>query len=140
MRIHVCKENGQIFELHAPKNWHCEKIKIDGELIIDNNVEKCDFALLLHNSTDEKKNLYFIELKGTNVKKAFSQLEQTILQLRQQPRFMGYAKQEAHAVCSAINPRMTTQIQNEALRFKLRYQFTLKAHSQKVIVQIKPPT
>lgn len=53
--------------------------QIDGGVITDKTVQKCDFLLL----NDDKKNAYLIELKGTHILKALQQLEETEKHLRE---------------------------------------------------------
>lgn len=47
--------------------------RIDGVVIINKGVKKCDYLLL----NDEKKTAYLIELKGKDVLRAIEQLEST---------------------------------------------------------------
>ena len=135
MKIVVCSEKGRSFELQHPKGWQSEKIKIDGGLISGNETEKCDYAITIINNSD-KNYLFFIELKGHDLMKAISQLESTINQLIT-THFSNFPDRQAHAVCSRIIPNVTTSAQVAAVRFKKKYGFLLKWHSQKGIVSIK---
>ena len=47
---------------------------MDGCLISDDNIEKCDYVFRRCNNLD----LYFVELKGKNIKKAVAQIVATI--------------------------------------------------------------
>lgn len=53
--------------------------QIDGGVIADKTVQKCDFLLL----NDDKRNAYLIELKGTHILKALQQLEETEKKMRE---------------------------------------------------------
>jgi hypothetical protein len=59
------------------------KLQIDGGLISDQNIQKCDYLLL--NYTEKDGNAYyhsiFIELKGSNVIHACEQISETIKRL-----------------------------------------------------------
>lgn len=57
---------------------------IDGDVIEDKHVIKCDYLVL----NDEKKAAYFIELKGSKVVHAIEQIEETAKRLR--PCLQGY--------------------------------------------------
>ena len=58
---------------HNPERNLVRHYQIDGGVIVDKTVQKCDFLLL----NDDKKNAYLIELKGTHILKALQQLEKT---------------------------------------------------------------
>lgn len=68
----ACKENKSevIFKV---KSNQAKQYKVDGCLISENNLQKCDFAVSnLQNLT------YFIELKGSDIREAFQQIHSTI--------------------------------------------------------------
>lgn len=68
----VCvSENSRRFGVHNPKREYFEKILIDGCLI--KSGERCDFAIRC-----EGEFLILIELKGSDLKKAVSQLVSTV--------------------------------------------------------------
>ena len=64
---------------HNPERNLVRHYQIDGGVIVDKAVQKCDFLLL----NDDKKNAYLIELKGTHILKALQQLEETEKHLRE---------------------------------------------------------
>lgn len=68
----VASENGKRFEIISNEDF--TRLRIDGCLINVNEQEKCDFGFIRH-STDE---FYFVELKGSNIDKAFNQIVATI--------------------------------------------------------------
>ncbi|MCO6173535.1 hypothetical protein NHF50_00605 [Flavobacterium sp. NRK F10] len=68
----VASENGKRFEINSSENF--TRLNIDGCVINLNGQERCDFGFLRH-TTDE---FYFIELKGSDIEKAFNQIVATI--------------------------------------------------------------
>ena len=64
---------------HNPERNLVRHYQIDGGVIVDKTVQKCDFLLL----NDDKKNAYLIELKGTHILKTLQQLEETEKHLRE---------------------------------------------------------
>ncbi|OQX97864.1 MAG: hypothetical protein B6I24_07400 [Bacteroidetes bacterium 4572_128] len=68
------RENRSQFIIQNPKQTIICKIHVDGKLITDNAIKKCDFAFIFcKNNT-----FYFLELKGKDVKKAYEEIENTI--------------------------------------------------------------
>ena len=68
----VVKENGKRLEIISNEDF--TKIKIDDCLIKSQVREKCDFGILRNSNND----FYFVELKGTEIQKAFNQIVATI--------------------------------------------------------------
>lgn len=132
----VCKDKGgkQEFELVTPKDWNVAKIRIDGEKISDMTVEKCDFALLAECEKKEKQAIFYVELKGCDLRKAISQLESTISILSSE--YTGYKQRHARAVCSRIIPAMSSESQVAVARFQKKYGFLLRWHSGKGVHEI----
>lgn len=60
--------------------------RIDGDVIRDMSVKKCDYLLL----NDDKKDAYLIELKGKDILRAIEQLESTEQRLAND--LLGYKK------------------------------------------------
>lgn len=82
-----------------------------------------------------KNSIFYIELKGTDLRKAISQLESTINKFNNSNR--EYTNKYARAVCSRIIPSFTSESQVAVYRFKKKYSFCLKWHSQKGEFHIK---
>lgn len=81
------KENNKRFTLENSKVFHCEVIKIDGCVIADEGVRRCDYLFLTGNSNkDDKKpkphKAFYVELKGDDVKGACEQLYNAIYYTR----------------------------------------------------------
>jgi hypothetical protein len=68
----VASENGKRFEIQSNENFI--KIRIDGCLINSQQIEKCDYGFIRNSCSD----FYFVELKGSNIEKAFNQIVYTI--------------------------------------------------------------
>ena len=68
----VASENGKRFEINSSDDF--TRLRIDNCLISSNDVEKCDFGFVRHFNED----FYFVELKGSNIEKAFKQIVSTI--------------------------------------------------------------
>ena len=69
----VAQEKGKEFRIIKNQNQRVCKVQVDGCLINDNNINKCDFMFYI---CDTEK-LLLIELKGTDIEHAVSQLIQT---------------------------------------------------------------
>jgi hypothetical protein len=95
-----------------------QRIETDG-CVFKEETDKCDF--LVRNIDERNYNEYFVELKGSDTKKAVEQLQTTIQKLS---RF--YQQKEANAfsysfiVCSN-NPMDSTQTQKAKLKMKNDY-------------------
>jgi hypothetical protein len=70
----VCKERQSIITFHNITKETVEKIRVDGRLISDNTVKKCDYLLLCA----KIKKAILVELKGNKVKAAIEQLSATL--------------------------------------------------------------
>lgn len=82
-------------------------VKVDGGLITDNTQSKCDY--LLHWQKETEQVVFFIELKGGDIEKAFEQLTNTI-QLTKQ-KFGNFQSKHCVVVCTKVAPKLTTTIQ-----------------------------
>lgn len=67
------EENKRIFILKDAKAEEVEKHKIDGSIIHDTRCNKCDFLFVF-----KKEKYFFVELKGTDIKHALTQIEATM--------------------------------------------------------------
>lgn len=133
VRVVSVEEKGKKFTLKTCATRKVEKHKIDGELIDDNNVKRCDWAITV--DSDERLAIYFIELKGTDLKQAIYQLQSTVEHMKD--FYMGYREKQAHVVCKEIRPIFNSTAQNLAVIFAKKYRFILKWHSQCAVVSHK---
>ena len=113
-KSNVASENGKRFEIVLDEDF--TKIRIDDCLIPSEQVEKCDFGFVRH-SNDE---FYFVELKGKDIKKALSQIintisifESTFIKIPQAKRF-GF-------IVSSKNPLSGQQINILKQTFAKKY-------------------
>lgn len=86
-------EDGMVYKGVNQKAKRVLRYDVDGKMITKG--EKCDKALEL----SEQKTIYLIELKGKHLKKAATQIYETILTL--DSKLDGYVV-HGRAVCSAI--------------------------------------
>jgi hypothetical protein len=110
----VASENGKKFEIDSKEDF--TRIQIDNCLIDSQQVEKCDFGFVRH-SNDE---FYFVELKGKEVKKALSQIintisnfEFTLIKIPKEKRF-GF-------IVSSRNPLSSVETNNLKQAFAKKY-------------------
>jgi hypothetical protein len=92
-----CKDKGHATEYRYinQSNNHLAKYRVDGGLISDNDA-KCDFLLL----NCERKQAYFIELKGSDIIHAIEQIDRSIDMLKPSlPEFAVFAR----VVISRVN-------------------------------------
>ena len=68
----VASENGKRFEIDSNEDF--TRLKIDNCIITSMAIEKCDYGFVRHANDD----FYFVELKGSDIEKAFSQIVSTI--------------------------------------------------------------
>ncbi|MFJ1426846.1 hypothetical protein ACILD6_10620 [Capnocytophaga canimorsus] len=78
----VAKENGKRFEIQCAKNYYL-KIRVDDCLNADKTTKKCDYLFIRdyecgYNETE----FYFVELKGSEIDKAFEQIDNTIQHIK----------------------------------------------------------
>jgi hypothetical protein len=132
----TCSENNKSLIIGFDETvYEALKIKVDGDLIDDNKVEKCDFMILINRKND---NICFavilLELKGADIKKAISQLKSTIeiiLCINGYNTISSCRNKHALAICSRVPPIILTTIQSEAVKFKQQYNFLLKIKTRK---------
>jgi hypothetical protein len=75
--IIVCQENKSTYRYINNAGKTVAKIRVDGGLINEKTIEKCDWLLV---NWDDGLS-YFIELKGSDVRKAIVQIQTTINEL-----------------------------------------------------------
>lgn len=71
--IIVSEENRVKHIAHNVDRHGVRHFRLDGEVIACNNGKRCDYLLI----NDDKKNAYLIELKGSHIKDAVDQIEET---------------------------------------------------------------
>jgi hypothetical protein len=107
----VCEEKRTKITFHNATKETVAKIRIDGCVIPDNTVKKCDYLLLC--TAIEKA--IFVELKGNKVETAIEQLSATLDNETIKIPLEHYEKR-AYAVATVF-PKSNTGIQNAQDRF-----------------------
>jgi hypothetical protein len=110
----VCEEKQTKITFHNTSGVTVAKIKIDGCVITDNAVKKCDYLLLCA----EIKKAIFVELKGNKVATAIEQLSATLDNKIIKEPLAQYEKR-AYAVVTG-NP-VNSRFQNAQARFKNKH-------------------
>jgi hypothetical protein len=111
----VCEEKWTQITFHNSTGETVAKIRIDGCVITDNTVKKCDYLLLC----DKIKKAVFVELKGNKVMTAIEQLSATLDNETIKTPLARYIK-EAYAVITG-NPIPLSKLQNIQDRFNKRH-------------------
>jgi hypothetical protein len=88
VKIAMASEKGKTYRMVNSSKYHVTKIHIDGGVFTQ--TLSCDFLFLTHSFDNDKfKNhsAFLVELKGTNVKHAVNQIDNTI-------KIMNFARNE----------------------------------------------
>lgn len=107
-------EKRSVIRFHNTDRKVYKKVQIDGCAIREG--EKCDNMLCSHDGHEEM----YIELKGSDIPHAISQLRTTIKKVGE---FDG--KRCSYIVCTKVAPHTTTQIQKAKIEFKRCYKSDL---------------
>jgi hypothetical protein len=111
----VAEEHKRKFVIESSKNDPCCRIRVDGCLIKDMKMEKCDFWF---HHCSESSNV-FVELKGQNIKKAYAQILSTLKWVK--PK-IDLLKDTCHAaIVVSKSPLSSPEIQNLKIDFKKKY-------------------
>jgi hypothetical protein len=81
----ICKENKSTYCYINQSEKHVAKIRVDGGLIRDKSVKKCDWLLI----NWDLAHSVFVELKGSDIKTAVEQIKSTISVLWSDIKTMG---------------------------------------------------
>lgn len=117
--IVVCKdskaESQSEYRLINKKGDIISKYEVDGCLINENNIEKCDFLLTVCNE-EEKLLAVFVELKGKKFSKAISQVNKTIDKLQPSSKqYRVFARIVMSAVPKVQGPTYTKLLEKTAV-------------------------
>ena len=74
----VASENGKQFRIEKPNNINLCKVQVDGCLINNNDVLKCDYLFKICQTNQ----VFLVELKGTDVIHAINQIVSTYEQIK----------------------------------------------------------
>lgn len=108
-KITTRSEKGKRIKIDNPRELPISVIRVDGCAIKSGN--KCDFMFEI----DDAETSIFVELKGSNIKHAIKQLEETIKKYKK--RKPGY-KKLAIIVSSKVAPSTKTYLQRAKVAFK----------------------
>jgi hypothetical protein len=117
-KVIAVKENGKSFRILNGKRMKISKYIIDG-CIIKGTEERCDYAFKVH----DLDRVIFLELKGCDIKKAVSQLSNTI-------KIAGHlieGKRSCHIVSSRC-PILAPELQVLKKSFYAKHQSPLHIH------------
>lgn len=128
--IVIFREKRSRIEFGNPTRKTCYKVDVDGGLIKGTDARKCDYLLIVAKGgfadIDKREAEHFIELKGVDVIHGISQLEATIPVLWVSKGNLDKDHRIAYCVCAKVSPQINTQIQKHMLKFKTKYNTTLK--------------
>lgn len=107
----TAEENGRKLTLENPNGKTIRKIQVDGCLFTDTSRKRCDYMFEIEKPI---RFVIYLELKGSDIKKAYDQLLATIDQFNKAHQGI---KKEAHIVASRV-PKAGPEIQQ--LKIKMR--------------------
>ncbi len=119
----VASEKGKRFEIISSDTF--TRIRIDDCLIKSQTTEKCDFGFIRHQNND----FYFVELKGTNIQKAFNQIVSTINYFETNLIKVPYEKRFGFIISSSV-PKSGTNVKKLKLEFAKNYGKILEVKSE----------
>jgi hypothetical protein len=121
-------QHGRSFSIKNPERISVKKIQVDDCLIADER-ERCDYAFEIGN---DPHCVVYLELKGKNIEKAYSQLCSTIQHLS---GIHSNLKKICHVVASRI-PKAGPEVQVLKLRMQRQHQATLMVGTNKVEIDL----
>lgn len=119
----ACPDKGKTMIFLNPKRESYCKIHVDVDDFISG--ERCDYMLVRQYDNAEE---YYVELKGTDITHAISQLRVTIDRLGLETKQL---KRVAFIIASRISPKFNTRIQLGEKTFRQKYnaELIVKGHS-----------
>ena len=120
------EENQKKIIFRNPSRLVFLKVDVDGCTITGKDI-RCDKLLL---SSDEYQE-YYVELKGTDVKHAISQIEETIKKLGEFDDC-----RRAYIISTNVAPAFTTYIQMKAKFFKDKFKASLVVREKQLTVAL----
>ena len=119
------EENRRKIIFQNPEKRRYLRVDVDGCTLREGM--RCDKLLL---SADEHEERY-VELKGTDVKHAITQLESTIDKLGEYDD-----DRHSYVICTNVAPVLTTDIQKKQKHFKQTYHSDLVIREKQLIVPL----
>jgi hypothetical protein len=108
----VLQENKSKITFLNPNKDEILIIKVDGCVISDNEISRCDYALIPSDAVE-----IYVELKGSDIAQAVKQIESTIKLLSENP-------QKIKKLCFVVStrvPQLPTSIQKLKIQFKKKF-------------------
>lgn len=124
-RLIPLKERRSKIVFKNGKRRPIRKVKVDGCLTFAGR--KCDFLLI-----DPKSTEHYIELKGSDVRHAFSQIENTIEKVSANPK----TNPKHCYIISTMCPMFSTEIQQRRRQFKKDYNSSLTVKNRQLETNI----
>lgn len=118
---HTCSEKGLRY---VSSSCRC-KVRLDGALITDQTIKKCDFLMIKCNESNRVEEYYFVELGSKNINEAYDQVCSAISHLRQRNLLEDNISIHGRIVVKQF-PAQTTAYTQQVLNFKRRYSGTYK--------------
>jgi hypothetical protein len=122
-------ESGRRFEIRNYKKRVIKKVRIDG-CVINDARPRCDFLFEVDGRIPCAA---YVELKGSDVKKAYSQIEATLTALR--PRH-GACRVLCYIVASRV-PRITPSVQQLIIMMGRRHGAELRVGTTQIVVDVE---
>lgn len=114
-RIVVRKEMGKCFRIENVSAKKIQVCRVDGCLIPDNNINKCDYMFV--HDVDAVSKVALVELKGTDHIHALEQLVSTAEKLN----LKSYNVRLISYIIGSPSPKIQTRFQKEVKRLANRY-------------------
>lgn len=127
-KIITASENNRKLTINNLSEKLVRKIKVDGCLIIDSN-KRCDYMFEIDDSASQ---VIYLELKGCDIEKAYTQLVATIDRFILEHRGI---KKECHIVASRV-PKAGPKVQQLKIRLLKEKNATLIVSTDQAFVTI----
>jgi len=130
-KIVLAKENGRTFKINNKSKFAINKVKVDNCYIKSNKIEKCDYLFEIIKNENIIQ-IFYVELKGKELKKGMEQLEST---MRYCKTIHKNIKKQCHIVVSRV-PKFGAKSQQEKVIFerKNRIKLFIKSTQQELII------
>ena len=130
----VAQENGKKFKIECSKTYYL-KVHIDDCLISCKQVSKCDYLFIRdYECLQGETEFYFVELKGSNIKKAFEQIKNTISYIKSNHISSLSKNKILGFIVSSKVPRGGVDVTRMKLEFSKKYgREPLKIQCKKII-------
>lgn len=125
----VVSESGRSFRIENNRRLPVNKLQIDG-CLIDDHRQRCDWGFEI---CDPPEVVYYVELKGADLGKAFAQLCATMRYLGKRHRHL---KRRCFIVASRV-PRSGPQVQNLQVKMVKEFKALLSVETVQTRVRLE---